>query len=168
MFTFRAPGVESARGGAMVKHCDIGEACPRFGPCTASSRHHEGMEVQLDISVSYSTDTNIVLDLGIVQFGIKHLKVRGLLSLKCKPILPEIPVFASMQLLFLNQPEIDIQFTDVLAHAHFPVIKNMIMALIDKALFDRMVLPNIMSINLGDPENESPNLVNFVNVLPTM
>jgi hypothetical protein len=150
-----------------VAECNFGRSYPRFGPVTASSRHHEGMEVQLDIWVNYVTDTDIRLDLGAINFGICHLKVHGLLSLKFKPILPEIPVFVSMQLLFLNQPEIDLRFTDLLVLANSNFVKNMITSQIDKALFDLMVLPNIMNINWGDPKNESPSAVHFVNVLPT-
>merc|ERR1711924_192111 len=150
-----------------LKHFELGDAYPQFGPLTACSRnrtHREELEVQLDIGLNYSTDVNVVLEAGIVAFAISHLKIRGILSVKFKPILEELPVFAAIQLLFLNSPEVDLTFAKNLEIANFSVIRNLIFRVVNQALSDLMVLPNIININWGDVTNA--DTVSFQNILP--
>jgi hypothetical protein len=144
----------------------LGEAYPKFGPITASARNHDGFEVQLDIVLDYSTDTNIVFDMSLASFEISHVKIHGVLSLKFKPILDELPVFSAMQLLFLNSPSIDLKFARTLEIANSSWFRKVIFAEINKGLGDCMVLPNIMNINWGDPSDMSDKTVTFRNVMP--
>jgi phosphatidylinositol-3,4,5-trisphosphate 3-phosphatase/dual-specificity protein phosphatase PTEN len=144
----------------------LGDSYPKFGPITASSRRHDGFEVQLDIVLDWQTETNIVLDMSIASFAISHLKIHGVLSLKFKPILPELPVFTAMQILFLNSPTIDLKFAKGLEIANSSMVRKIIFGAINKGLGDLMVLPNIMNINWADPEDLSDKAVTFKNVLP--
>jgi len=50
-----------------LSHCSFGDAYPEFGPISACSRDHEGLEVQLDIGLKYQTETSIVLDTGFAS-----------------------------------------------------------------------------------------------------
>jgi hypothetical protein len=144
----------------------LGDAYPKFGPITASERKHDGAEVQLDIVLDYATDTNIVLDMSIARFAIIHLKIHGVISLKFKPILKELPVFAAMQILFLNSPTIDLKFANMLEIANSSMVRKIIFGAINRQLADLMVLPNIMNINWADATDLSDKAVNFRNVLP--
>jgi hypothetical protein len=120
-----------------VVECSFGSAHPQFGPIFAGSKNHrhvslqdhDGLEVQLDINLKYSTDAKITLQLGVMNFGISHIEVNGVLSLRFTPLLDEMPVFSAMQLFFLNSPEIDLRFTNVL-----------------EALTNRLVVPNVLNI----------------------
>ena len=102
------PGVVQALPGPLknirLTQCSFGNAFPKFGPISAMSRTHDGLEVQLDIFLDYSTATNIVLDASIASFSISHLKIADWLSVKFKPILDELPVLAAIQFWFLTPP----------------------------------------------------------------
>jgi len=151
--------------GIRLTHCSFGDAFPKFGPISASSRSHDGLEVQMDLFMDYSTDTNIVIDAGIASFSINHVKIAGLFSVKFTPILGELPVFAAIQLLFLNPPEIDLKFGDALEVANWSMAKNAIKGAITKNVSDLMVLPNVICINWGDPNNDST--LSFKGILPS-
>lgn len=149
-----------------LAQCSFGNDFPRFGQINASSRTMDGLEVQLDIQLNYSTAVNIVLDAGFVSFGISRLQISGVLSLRFKPILGELPVFSAMQLLFLNLPEVDLRFARNLEIANSSRVRNIIFGSINKALCDLMVLPNIININWADPDDDGTSSVSFRNVLP--
>eukprot|EP00928_Gymnodinium_smaydae_P082298 TRINITY_DN6566_c0_g2_i1.p1 TRINITY_DN6566_c0_g2~~TRINITY_DN6566_c0_g2_i1.p1 ORF type:complete len:1214 (-),score=201.41 TRINITY_DN6566_c0_g2_i1:217-3858(-) len=144
----------------------LGSASPIFGPSVASSRNIDGLEVQLDIDLDYTTSTNIVIDVGIATFGISSLSIKGTLSVKFKPILPELPVFASIQLLFLNPPKIDLSFGGSLEFANSSLVKSKIFGAINKGLADVLVLPNVLTINWADPDNLNDSAVSFDNLMP--
>jgi hypothetical protein len=112
----------------------------------------------------YETFTNIVVDLGLASLGISYLRITGILSVKFKPILPELPVFTAIQLLFLNSPKVDIKFAKGLEIANLSIVHDLIQDNIDKALADLMVLPNIIKINWADPDEDST--LSFQNLLP--
>jgi hypothetical protein len=171
-------GVEGAREGLpgplksmRVAECSFGEAFPKFGPICASSACHlndqEGQTqgVQLDIGLTYSTDTSIVLEVGYLHFGITHLKIAGMLSLKFTPLLDEIPVFSAMQLFFLNSPEVDLRFANVLEVANTAFLMDKIRAEIKKRIHSRLVLPNVLNINWADPSND--DTCTWASVMPS-
>ncbi|CAK0796287.1 unnamed protein product [Prorocentrum cordatum] len=156
-----------------VVECSFGSAHPQFGPILAGSRSHrhvkehghDGLEVQLDIGLKYSTDANIKLQLGVMPFGISHIEVNGVLSLRFTPLLDEMPVFSAMQLFFLTPPQVSIRFSDMLEVANTPFIMQQIRAAIDHAIHDRLVLPNALGINWADPGNDET--VTWPTVLPS-
>lgn len=125
----------------------LGKAHPQLGPLVACSRHHEGFEIQLDIWVKYSGDANIVVDAVIASVGIGHIKLNGLLSIKLKPILEEIPIVAGINLFFLNPPEIDLTFSGHLEVANIDMIRKAILKGVAGALQDILVLPNMLVLN---------------------
>lgn len=149
-----------------LSQCSFGDAYPEFGPINASSRNQEGLEVQLDMGLRYETETSIVLDTGFASFGISGLKIQGLLSLKFKPILAELPVLCAMQLLFVNPPTIELRFTNALEIANSTFVQSVIHSVVSKALSDILVLPNVMNINWGDPNCDSAGAICFQNLLP--
>ncbi|CAK0808100.1 unnamed protein product [Prorocentrum cordatum] len=145
-------GLPGPLKGLRLVQCSFGDAYPRFGPICASSAKDE--EVQLDIGLSYSTETSIVLEVGYLAFGINHLKIGGMLSMKFTPLLEEVPVFSAMQLFFLNSPEIDIRFTNVLEVANTSFLMDKIRSVIHQALTGMLVVPNVLNINWADPSND--------------
>jgi len=162
-------GIEGARQGLpgplrnlRLVQCSFGDAFPRFGPICASSAKDE--EVQLDIGLSYSTETSIVLEVGYLAFGINHLKIGGMLSLKFTPLLDEVPVFSAMQLFFLNSPEIDLRFTNVLEVANTSFLMDKIRSVINQALNSKLVVPNVLNINWADPSNDDS--VTWTSIMP--
>lgn len=165
------PSVKSSLPGPLkgveLERFELGSSYPSFGPLTACSRnqtHGEEFEVQLDIGIDYSTDVDVVLTAGMASFAISHLKLKGILSLKFKPILGELPVFSALQLFFLNLPELDLRFSKNLEIANASMFRNLIFGAINDALYNFMVLPNIININWADPKND--DTVSFLNVLP--
>jgi len=92
------------------------------------------------------------------------LKLKGIISLKFKPIIDDLPVLVSLQILFLNPPEIDLKFAHSLEIANLAMVKNLIFSSIDRAISDMLVLPNIMTINWGDPTNAQA--LSFMSVMP--
>jgi len=148
-----------------LAQCDFGQNFPKFGPIHASSKTHEGsLEVQLDIWVSYSADTQIVLHGGYVSLGISGFTINGLLSVKFKPILRELPVFAALQLFFLNVPEVSLRFANLLDIANSSMIRTLIHKHIENQVCRVMVLPNIININWRD--SKCDRTVSFQNALP--
>eukprot|EP00928_Gymnodinium_smaydae_P037791 TRINITY_DN26189_c0_g1_i3.p1 TRINITY_DN26189_c0_g1~~TRINITY_DN26189_c0_g1_i3.p1 ORF type:complete len:1324 (+),score=243.08 TRINITY_DN26189_c0_g1_i3:62-4033(+) len=144
----------------------LGDATPQFGPLVASTRNVEGLEVQLDIGIAYAADTDIVLDVGIAPCGIRRLQIDGVLSVKFRPILQEMPVFASMQLLFVNPPKLDLVFGRSMEIVNLSSVKNYVFGAINKGLADVMVLPNVVTINWADPANLSDSAVSFDTLMP--
>eukprot|EP00440_Ansanella_granifera_P054544 gb/GFBE01059122.1/.p1 GENE.gb/GFBE01059122.1/~~gb/GFBE01059122.1/.p1 ORF type:complete len:1257 (+),score=289.16 gb/GFBE01059122.1/:1-3771(+) len=144
----------------------LGDSTPQFGPIVASSRNHNGKEVQLNIGLSYVTDTRVIIDLGIAALAINKLSLKGTLCLKFKPILNELPVLCAMQLFFLNAPSINIRFGRALEMANWSVVRDRMFGAINDALGNVLVLPNVMNINWGDPDAVSDSAVTFMNVLP--
>lgn len=165
------PSVKSSLPGPLkgieLEKFELGTAFPSFGPLTACSRnqtHGDEFELQLDIGLDLDADVDVLLRAGMVSFAITHLKLKGILSIKFKPLLGELPVFAAIQLFFLNLPELDLKFAKNLEIANVPMARNLIFGAINDALLGFMVLPNIININWADPKND--DTVSFLNVSP--
>lgn len=150
-----------------LRSFSLGSKFPKFGPVVALSKHHDrGKQVQLNLDLDYTTDTDVVIDLGIAAVGITQLSIKGTLCLKFKPLLTEIPVLCAMQLFFLNAPQIHIHFCNALAVANLSMVQDALYGAIHDALCGMLVLPNVMNINWGDPEATSDTAVTFVNESP--
>eukprot|EP00931_Biecheleriopsis_adriatica_P028769 TRINITY_DN17155_c0_g1_i2.p1 TRINITY_DN17155_c0_g1~~TRINITY_DN17155_c0_g1_i2.p1 ORF type:complete len:1221 (+),score=220.47 TRINITY_DN17155_c0_g1_i2:23-3685(+) len=149
-----------------LQRFSLGDQFPEFGPINASSRDHDGKEVQMTIGLKYVTDTDVIIDLGLFALAIVKLSIKGTLCLKFKPILNELPVLCAMQLFFLNSPVINIRFGRALEIANSSLVRGYVSSAIDGALNDLLVLPNVMNINWGDPNATSDSAVSFDSVLP--
>jgi len=159
------PAPLKSRANVRLARFSLGPEFPKFGPMTACSKNHEGLEVQLDIMLNYETNTDIVVDLGFASLGISYLRIAGILSVKFKPILDNLPVFTAIQLLFINQPRVEVKFAKTLEIANLAVVHNIIQDTINNAIAGVLVLPNIMKINWADPDEDDS--ISFQNLLPS-
>eukprot|EP00930_Biecheleria_cincta_P019270 TRINITY_DN14753_c0_g1_i1.p1 TRINITY_DN14753_c0_g1~~TRINITY_DN14753_c0_g1_i1.p1 ORF type:complete len:1280 (+),score=208.81 TRINITY_DN14753_c0_g1_i1:39-3878(+) len=150
-----------------LRSFSLGNDSPKFGPIVALSKHHDrGKQVQLNFGLDYTTNTDVVIELGIAKLGMTQLSIKGTLCVKFKPLLTEIPVLCAMQLFFLNAPQIHIQFGNALALANLSIVQIALNGAIHDELCGMLVLPNVMNINWGDPEATSDSAVTFVNESP--
>jgi len=165
------PSLPVALQSLSVVNCFFGDGFPQLGPIHASSRNHvssedrDGLEVQLDIGLNYSTDTDIILQVGLLSFGICNISFKGVLSLCFTPLLDEIPVFSAMNMFFLNSPEIKIRFKDALEVANTSFVQNYIETAIKSAIDNKLVVPNLLNINWADPLNDEA--VTWPTVMPS-
>ncbi|CAE8651182.1 unnamed protein product [Polarella glacialis] len=151
---------------ARLSSFSLGDAFPMLGPIVASSRHHEGQEVQLTIGLNYETDTDIIVETSVATFSITHLKLRGTLCLKFTPILSQLPVLCAMQLFFLNKPVIEFRFGRSLELANLAIIRDRVHHEINESISGLLLLPNVLNINWGDPSAASDSTTSWQSVLP--
>ena len=144
--------------------CSFGDAHPTFGNVTASTKDSENLEVQLNLEFSYSTETDIVFDTSLGSFGVSHLQASGLVCVKFKPIISELPVFCALQILFLNCPDIRLTFSRGLEFANFAMVQKMLHDVVDTRLCHTLVLPHVLNINWAVREDDST--VSFRSVMP--
>lgn len=152
--------------GITFSKVSLGNTLPKLGPIMAMARDHEGFEIQFNIHVAYQGDANIVIDTGIATIGISHISLKGMLSVKLKPIIPEIPIVAGVQLFFINPPKLDLTWTGQLEFANLSVIRDAVMAAINWALVQFVVLPNLMVIQYDFDTLETFDIVRLEDVLP--
>lgn len=146
----------------------IDENIPQLGPISACARDQEGFEVILDVWVNYSSPVKVLLRSAIAEFGISHITISGLLSVKLKPLVPRLPVIEGVQFFFLNEPRLDLTFSGaILSLANFDMLKRAIIAAIHSALADIILLPNIVVLNYSKTTLASgDSMAKFEDVLP--
>ncbi|CAK0902519.1 unnamed protein product [Prorocentrum cordatum] len=165
------PSLPVALQSLSVVRCSFGDGFPQLGPIHASSRNHvssedrDGLEVQLDIGLTYSTDADIIMQMGLLQFGICNISFTGTLNIRFSPLLDEIPVFSAMQMFFLNSPEIEIRFKHALEVANTSFVRQYIQTAIKQAIDNRLTVPHLLNINWADPLNDET--VTWPTVMPS-
>jgi len=138
-------------GSIGLKDFSMGTQTPELGPITASQRsgvrEHHGL--QLDIFMRYQGDANIELMVqnDVAKVGIRQVGINGTLSLLFDPIEPSLPIVGGLHIFFLNPPQVVLTFVGLADPLNLGILKTLISNQFNKLLADKLVLPNVLTIN---------------------
>ena len=126
-----------------VEQFDIGENAPQLESIVAhTSITNLSLELGLNMDLNPKIDFSWFLN--CIRFGLKKLKVKGLIRLKFKqPIVNDVRMFGKLQATFVQMPQIDYEFTGV------AMILNYLKPLVRFLCSNFIVYPN--SIELTNP-----------------
>mmetsp|Transcript_100272 Transcript_100272/g.239063 ORF Transcript_100272/g.239063 Transcript_100272/m.239063 type:complete len:559 (-) Transcript_100272:99-1775(-) len=134
--------------GTHFKKFTLGTVTPRLGPIELVKRE-DGLKLVL--GVDYQSDVDIEIA-AVASIGIKSIALKGQLMIHLGPLIEESPVVGGMTAYFVDPPDLSLKFTGIGQVAQFPGIAGMIRGQISAAISNAVVLPNVVAVPLGTPE----------------
>eukprot|EP00928_Gymnodinium_smaydae_P020542 TRINITY_DN1793_c0_g1_i1.p1 TRINITY_DN1793_c0_g1~~TRINITY_DN1793_c0_g1_i1.p1 ORF type:complete len:723 (-),score=177.51 TRINITY_DN1793_c0_g1_i1:485-2536(-) len=107
--------------------------------------------IQLTVGINLDSSCDIEVSLG-AKVGIEALKISGKLVIQLGPIIGEMPVVGGVVVYFLDPPKVDLKFTDLGKIVDMPGLAGIVRSTIDSVVASACVLPNVISVPLGKPE----------------
>jgi len=160
--------VPAAMGQVKISECSLGTKIPVIGSIKASQRAGVRNGLQLDIFIDYNGDASFMVCAGRTSVGVTEIKLHGTLSLLLDPIVHQMPVVGGLHIFFLNPPKVQLQFVGHVDFANVPWLKRIIQNQVNKSIAEKIVLPNVFTINWMDERIQSfDNVVWFSSMLPT-
>jgi len=135
----------------------IGEKSPVLGPIRVFELE-DGLKVHLHID--YVSDVDISIKWGpVMRVGIEKLRFQGEVVIKLGPLIDEVPVIGGLNVYFYNCPQIGMDFTGAANVADCPGVNSILWRTVTSILSDMMVLPNVLGIPVGSPEQVDHTLI---------
>eukprot|EP00435_Cladocopium_sp_Y103_P008713 s2755_g2.t1 len=132
-------------------HFLLGTTPPEVGPFEVSEWQHPhdgSMGIEMKVGFNLDTEANIEMQVHGVKLGINRMFLKGDLLIRLEPLIDEIPVIGGIVVCFLNQPEVEFQYSGLAAH----VDSNILRSLLHSAVAQALVLPQVVKIPIGTEE----------------
>jgi len=114
----------------------------------------ENNGVKLDVDLDWDGKSDIELSGGIVpKIGIEHVKLRGRFSILLCPLMDRFPLAGAAQVAFINEPHLDLDFTDAAHVANLGIIDRTVRKTILGIMSGMIVLPNRFLVKLDIANN---------------
>ncbi|CAG5126272.1 unnamed protein product, partial [Candidula unifasciata] len=126
---------------------DLGNTPPRIGGVKVYTQVKRD-EIYMDLELNYSGDSNIEVTIKGMAAGIKNLRLHGTLRVVFRPLINRIPLIGGMLVFFLNNPDLDFDFTSLANALEFPGLSDILYASIQEQISNFMVLPNRFPIKM--------------------
>jgi Ca2+-dependent lipid-binding protein len=105
--------------------------------------------LQIDMDLHWDGNCDIQLKANVLgQLGVTNIKVFGRLSILLKPLHANLPIVQSIQIAFINTPQISLEFTGLANIADVEMIRQRIYTLVQKIVQKQMVVPQRRLIKL--------------------
>ncbi|BFZ22451.1 hypothetical protein BsWGS_25490 [Bradybaena similaris] len=126
---------------------DLGNNPPRIGGVKVYTQVKRD-EIYMDLELNYSGDSNIEVTIKGIAAGIKNLRLHGTLRVVFKPLINRLPLIGGMLVFFLNNPELDFDFTSLANALELPGLSDILHSSIQEQISNFMVLPNRYPIKM--------------------
>ncbi|KAK4455180.1 hypothetical protein QBC34DRAFT_288899 [Podospora aff. communis PSN243] len=134
------------------KKADIGPVPIHISNVDVHQTENNG--IKLDVDVDWDGKCDFELVMGVLpQFGVEHIKLRGRLSILLSPLMNVMPLVGAAQVTFINEPHIDLEFTDAAHIANIGFIDRAVRKIIVCIIGSMAILPNRFLLKL-DPAND--------------
>ena len=131
---------------------DLGTVPLKLNGVLVSKTTTEG--IKLDMNVDWDGECDITLDADMIpSLGVKHVKLRGRLSVLLGPLTNIIPLIGAAQLAFINPPLLELDFTGAANVADFSAIDGAVRGVILSIINSMFTLPNRFLLTL-DAKND--------------
>lgn len=124
----------------------LGTVPPVLGPVRV---YQMDDSLRMTLGISYESDVEISLQVGVMSVGVKTLRFSGELVVRLEQLLNEVPVVGGIVIYFLNPPRIDFTLTGLGMGAEIPGLRGLIRRSLDNAVSSNLVLPNQIALPLG-------------------
>jgi len=133
---------------------DLGNQPLKIGGVRVYTEHVRPTEIILDAEIVYAGDAvvKVGIDPGITA-GISDLQIRGNLRVEFSPLLSKSPLVGGLTCYFLEQPEFDMDLTNLLNVFDFPGLSDMMKRAIGEVIDSFIVLPNRIKVPIGDTKD---------------
>lgn len=132
-------------------HFLLGTTPPEVGPFEVSEWQHPhdgSMGIEMKVGFNLDTEANIEMQVHGIKLGINRMFLKGDLLIRLEPLIDEIPVIGGIVVCFLNQPEVEFQYSGLAAR----VDSNILRSLLQSAVAQALVLPQVVKIPIGTEE----------------
>lgn len=147
------------KDGFQLKEFNLGDQHPIIqhvalfrAPCHVAMANREARGIELHLTMSLTTDSRIKLSVLGLPVGVHGLSIKGTLVVMLDPLLTEMPIVGAVTLCFLNPPKVDMNFSGIASIADSALLANTVRSEIDSLISGAMVLPNLIAIPVGKPE----------------
>jgi len=131
---------------------DLGSVPLKLNGVLVSKTTTEG--IKLDMNVDWDGECDIKLDADMMpELGVKHVKLRGRLSILLGPLTNVIPLIGAAQIAFINPPLLELDFTGAANVADFSAIDGAVRGVILSIINSMFTLPNRFLLTL-DAKND--------------
>jgi Ca2+-dependent lipid-binding protein len=131
---------------------DLGTVPLKLNGVLVSKTASEG--IKLDMNVDWDGECDIKLDADLIpELGVKHVKLRGRLSILLGPLTNIIPLIGAAQIAFINPPLLELDFTGAANVADFSAIDGAVRGVILSIINSMFTLPNRFLLTL-DAKND--------------
>lgn len=128
---------------------DLGEVPMRVSEVDVHKVDSGG--IKLDMDVLWEGKSNIELDGKMVpKLGIKHVHMKGRLSVLLGPLTNIIPLIGAAQVAFINPPELRLDFTNAANIADWALVDKAVRKVIIDIISSMAVLPNRYLVKLDN------------------
>lgn len=142
----------SPLNGLQFTKIDLGTVPIRITNVDVHKTENDG--IKLDLDLDWDGECDIDLDGKMIpKMGIKHIKLKGRLSVLLCPLTNVIPLIGAAQIAFINPPSLRLDFTDAASIAGLAVIDRAIRNVILNIIASMAVLPNRFLVKV-DPNND--------------
>ena len=126
---------------------DLGTVPLKLNGVLVSKTTTEG--IKLDMNVDWDGECDITLDADMIpSLGVKHVKLRGRLSVLLGPLTNIIPLIGAAQLAFINPPLLELDFTGAANVADFSAIDGAVRGIMLSIINSMLTLPNRFLLTL--------------------
>ncbi|XP_047137306.1 extended synaptotagmin-2 isoform X1 [Hydra vulgaris] len=131
---------------------DLGNRPIRLGGIKVYSEHVPPNQIIADMELIYAGDAliELALDNGI-SGGISDIQIHGTMRIEITPLLSKLPLIGGISLYFIETPELNYNFTNLLNILDVPGISQIVNSLLKEALESFVVFPNRVKIPIGNP-----------------
>ncbi|KAK0613956.1 hypothetical protein B0T14DRAFT_527377 [Immersiella caudata] len=132
--------------------CELGPVPIHVSNVDVHQTENNGIKLDVDVDWDGQCDFELKLD-PLPQFGVEHMKLRGRLSILLSPLLNTFPLIGAAQVAFMNEPHIDLEFTDAAHIANIGFIDRIVKKIVISIIGSMAILPNRFLLKL-DPAND--------------
>ena len=118
----------------------LGQQTPEFG--NIEVRTISETQVQLEVGIKYHSDVDVLVEVGRIRVGVNHLQFEGKLCVALTPLMDVTPVIGGMQIHFINEPLVQLNFAGLGALAEQAGATEFLLSGIKEYLRSNFVLPN--------------------------
>ncbi|KAM0723853.1 hypothetical protein Q7P37_000843 [Cladosporium fusiforme] len=106
--------------------------------------------IKLDMNVNWDGECDIQLDASMMPaLGVKHVKLRGRMTVLLAPLTNIIPLIGAAQVSFINPPVLELDFTGAANVADFSLIDDSVRGVILSIINGMATLPNRYLVTLS-------------------
>ncbi|KAK6347715.1 hypothetical protein TWF718_005552 [Orbilia javanica] len=131
---------------------DLGPVPLKISEVDVHKTDHNGIKLDMDVIWEGESDIDLAGNM-VPKFGIKHIHLKGRLSILLAPLTNVIPLIGAAQVAFINPPELKLDFTDAANIADCFLVDKAVRKVILSIISSMAVLPNRYLVKL-DSNND--------------
>lgn len=132
---------------------DFGNRPLKIGGIRVYTEHVRPNEIVMDAEIIYAGDADIKVAVHGVSAGISDVQLRGTVRIELNPLLSKPPLIGAIRFYFLETPEFNFDFTNLLNVLDIPGLSDIVKKILQEVIESFVVLPNRVTIPIGNAED---------------